>query len=100
MPSALEQQGKHIAESVHRVCRATSAFTDAVEERVKAARRVAKQGGDAAEEFLDDTTKRLQRHPVESVVVAIAIGIAAGVLIASRLMRRASRVCKPGVSKN
>ena len=99
MPSVLEQQGEHIAESVHRVCRAASAFTDAVEERVKAARRVVKQGGDAAEEFLDDTTKRLQRHPVESIVLATVVGIVAGILMACKMMRRPSQVCESGISE-
>lgn len=86
--SVLEQAGEHIAESTRKVSRATSAVADAFEASVEAARRAAKQGGDAAEEFLDDTTKRLQRHPIETVVTTFAMGIAAGILIAWMVKRR------------
>ncbi len=40
-----------------------------------------KQGGDAAEEFLNDTGQRLQRHLMLTVAATFAAGIAAGALI-------------------
>ena len=86
--SVLEQTGEQIAETARKASRAASAVADALEDGVGAARRVAKQGGDAAEEFLDDTTKRLQRHPIETVVVTFAIGVAAGVAIGWMMKRR------------
>ncbi len=86
--SVLEQAGEHIAESTRKVSRATSAIADAFEAGVEAARRAAKQSGDAAEEFLDDTTKRLQRHFIETVVTTFAIGIAAGIFIGWMAKRR------------
>lgn len=86
--SVLERTGEHIAESARKASRATSAVADAIEDGVQAAKRVAKQGGDAAEEFLDDTTKRLQRHPVETVVTSFAIGVAAGIVIGWMVKRR------------
>jgi hypothetical protein len=86
--SVLERTGEHIAESARRASRATAAVADAIGDGVEAAKRAAKQGGDAAEEFLDDTTKRLQRHPVETVVTTFAIGMAAGILIGWMLKRR------------
>ena len=49
---------------------------------------VAKQGGDAAEEFVDDITKRLQRHPIETVVTTFAIGVALGTLVGRMIKRR------------
>ena len=58
--------GEQLAETARTASRLTSAMAEAVEEGLAAARRVAKQGGDAAEEFFDDTTKRLARHPVET----------------------------------
>ena len=67
--TVLERTGEHIAESARKASRVTSAVADAIEDGVGAARRVVKQGGDVAEEFFDDTTKRLQRHPVETVIV-------------------------------
>ena len=65
--SVLERAGEHIAESARKASRTTSAVADAIEDGVGAAKRVAKQGCDAAEEFIDDRTKRLQRHPTETV---------------------------------
>jgi hypothetical protein len=47
-----------------------------------------KQGGDAAEEFFDDTTKRLQRHPIETVMTSLAVGIAFGIVIGWMMKRR------------
>jgi hypothetical protein len=39
-----------------------------------------KQSGDAAEEFLNDTTGRMQRHLVLTVVATFAAGVTAGAL--------------------
>lgn len=86
--SVLDQAGEQIAQTSRKASRAASAMADALGDGVDAARRVAKQGGDAAEEFMDETTKRMQRHPVETVVTAFAIGIGLGVLIHAVLRRR------------
>ena len=86
--SVLERTGEHIAESARKASRATSAVADAIGDGIEAAKRAAKQGGDAAEEFLDDTTKRLQRHPVETVVITFAIGMAAGIVVGWMAKRR------------
>lgn len=77
----LDQAGEHLAESARQASRVTSAVADALVDSVGAARRVVKQGGDAAEELFDDTTKRLQRHPVETIVVTLAFGISVGIVI-------------------
>jgi hypothetical protein len=69
---------------------------DALEESLGVTRRAAKLGGDAAEELMDDTVKRLSRHPIETVAATfaigigtgIAIGIATGILIGWRVKRR------------
>ena len=86
--SVLERTGDQITETARKASRATSAVADAFGDGVEAARRAAKQGGDAAEEFIDDTTKRLQRHPIETVAVTFAIGVAAGILIGWMVKRR------------
>jgi len=86
--SVLERTGDQIAETARKASRATSVVAEAFEDGVEAARRVAKHGGDAAEEFVDDTTKRLQRHPIETVAASFAIGIVAGILIGWRINRR------------
>ena len=86
--SVLERTGNQIAETARKASRATSTVADGFEDRVEAAKLAAKQGGDAAEEFLDDTTKRVQRHPIETVAATFAIGVAAGVLIGWMVRRR------------
>ncbi|HET6207490.1 MAG TPA: hypothetical protein VFD98_11820 [Terracidiphilus sp.] len=72
---------EQISETARAATRLTSAMGDVVEEGLGVARRVAKQAGDAAEEFFDETTKRLERHPVETVVGSLAVGVAIGFLI-------------------
>ena len=86
--SVLERTGDHIVETARKASRATSAVAGAFEDGVEAARRAAKQGGDAAEEFIDDTTKRLQRHPIETVAVTFTLGVAVGILIGWMVKRK------------
>jgi len=86
--TVLEQMNDQIDETAHRASRAASAVGDALEEGVIAARRAAKHGGDVAADFYDDTKKRIQRNPIETVVAASAIGIATGVAISWVLRRR------------
>ena len=86
--SVLERAGDQIAETARQASRTTSAVADALEDGVEAARRAAKHGGDAAEEFLNDTTKRLQRHPIETVAATFAIGVCAGIVIGWTVKRR------------
>ena len=85
--SVLERTSDQIAETARKTSQATSAVADAFEDGVEAARRVAKQSGDAAEEFIDDTTKRLQRHPVETIVTTFVVGIAAGIFVGWMIKR-------------
>jgi hypothetical protein len=54
--TVVARAGEQIAETARAASRLTSAMTDAVEEGLGGARRVAKHAGDAAEEFFDDTT--------------------------------------------
>jgi hypothetical protein len=86
--TVLEKAAGHIAESAHRASRATSAVADAVEDGVGVVRRAAKQGGDAAEEFLNDSNQRFQRHPLLTVAATFAIGVTAGTFIGWMTKRR------------
>jgi len=86
--TVVERTAEHIAESAHQASRATSAIADAIEDGVGVVKRAAKQGGDAAEEFLDDTAQRIQRHPVLTVAATFAIGFTAGALIGWMMKRR------------
>ena len=83
-----ERTAEHIGETARQASRATCAIADAIEDGVGVARRAAKQGGDAAEEFLNDTSQRIQRHPALTVVTMFAAGVAAGTLIGWMLKRR------------
>ncbi|MGA2456746.1 MAG: hypothetical protein ABSF85_04205 [Terriglobales bacterium] len=83
-----ERTADHIGESARRASCATSAIADAIEDGMGVVRRAAKQGGDAAEEILNDTTQRLQRHPLLTVATTFAVGVAAGTLIGWTLKRR------------
>jgi len=86
--SIFEHAGKQMDETTDRATRAASAVAHALEDSVKAARRVAKDGTDAATELVYDTKKRVQRHPFESVAITFAAGIAAGTAI-GWMMKRA-----------
>ena len=77
----VERTAEHIADSAHQASRATNAVADAIGNGVGVVRRAAKQSGDAAEEFLNDTTQRIQRHPVLTVATTFAVGFTAGAVI-------------------
>jgi ElaB/YqjD/DUF883 family membrane-anchored ribosome-binding protein len=79
--SVLEQMGVQIDETARKASRAASAVADALEDGGEAARRVTKQGSHAATELIDDTRRRVQRHPFETVVATFAAGIGAGAVI-------------------
>lgn len=86
--TVVERTAEHIADSARQASRATSAIGDAIEDGVGAVKRAAKQGGDAAEEFLNETSQRFQRHPVLTVATTFAIGVTAGTLIGWMMRRR------------
>jgi F0F1-type ATP synthase assembly protein I len=86
--TVVERTAGHIAETAHQASRATNAIAEAIEDGVGVAKRAAKQGGDAAEEFLTETSQRLQRHPGLTIAATFAAGITAGALIGWMMRRR------------
>ena len=84
----VERTAEQIADSAHQASRATNAVADAIGNGVGVVRRAAKQSGDAAEEFLNDTTQRIQRHPVLTVATTFAVGFTAGALMGWMIKRR------------
>jgi hypothetical protein len=87
--SVLERTAEHIAESARQASRATRAVADSiVEDGVGVVRRAAKQSGDAAEEFLNETTKRLERHLALTVATTFVAGLAAGALLGLMIRRK------------
>ena len=57
--SVLEKAGEHIADSVREASRVTAAVADAFDDGLGVARRVAKQSGHAAEDLVNDSTRRI-----------------------------------------
>jgi hypothetical protein len=86
--SVSEQLGVQIDETARKASRAASAVADALEDGGVAARRVTKQGNDAAAELLADTRKQVQRHPIETGAAVFAAGIVAGAAIRWMMKRR------------
>ena len=85
--TVVEKTAEHIGESGRQASCAASAVADAIEDGVGVVRRAAKQSGDEAEEILNDTTQRLQRHLLLTVATT-SVGITAGTLIGWMLKRR------------
>jgi len=84
----VEKTADQISESARQASRATDAIGDAIEDGMGVARRAAKQGGEAAEEFLNDTTERLRQHSELTVAATFVIGVASGVMIGWMMRRR------------
>ncbi len=70
-----------VAESIRKLTRATSAMAEAIDDGVGAIKLAVKRSGDLAEEMIDDTTQRVKRHPVETVVATFTLGLVVGGLI-------------------
>jgi ElaB/YqjD/DUF883 family membrane-anchored ribosome-binding protein len=88
--SILKQAGETVAEAAHKASRVASAAAEVLEDGVTSARRAAKQGGYAVAEFVDETTKRVKRHPIEATVLTFAAGVAAGAVIGWNMKPRQS----------
>ena len=77
----VEKADAQLAESIRKLTRATSAMAEAIDEGVGAIKLAVKRSGDLAEEMMDDTTQRVKRHPVETVVATFTLGLIVGGLI-------------------
>jgi hypothetical protein len=86
--TVVERTADVISKSAQQASRETGAITDAIEDSAGVVRHAAKQGCDAGEEFLDDTTRRLQRHLALTVTAMFAVGVAAGFLMGWIMKRR------------
>ena len=77
-----------VAESIRKLTRATSAMAEAIDEGVGAIKLAVKRSGDLAEEMMDDTTQRVKRHPVETMVATFSVGIIVGGFIGWMVFRK------------
>ena len=83
-----EKADAQVAESIRKLTRATSAMAEAIDEGVGAIKLAVKRSGDLAEEMIDDTTQRVKRHPVETVVATFTLGLIVGGLISWMVSRK------------
>jgi ElaB/YqjD/DUF883 family membrane-anchored ribosome-binding protein len=72
--------GERLMEAGSEVSRLKSEASQAVEDKVMAARRLAKRSRYAAEELIDDAAHRVKRDPLRAVVLGFAIGLSIGAL--------------------
>jgi len=86
--TVIDRTTESIAEAAHQATRATGAIVDAIDDGLGVVRHAAKQGCDAAEQFLDETTRRLQRHVGLTVAVTFAAGATVGAAIGWLLNRK------------
>jgi ElaB/YqjD/DUF883 family membrane-anchored ribosome-binding protein len=76
----VRQVGKRLMEVGDEVSRLKAEASQAVEDRVIAARRLAKRSRYAAEDLIDDAAHRVKRDPLRSVAIDLAIGFGLGAL--------------------
>ena len=86
--TVVERTAAQVAESAQHVSRTSRAVADAIDDGIDVMRRAVKQSGDAAEEFLNETTGRIQRQPVLTVAATLAVGLTAGALLGWMIGRR------------
>ena len=93
--AAVNQATDFFEETVQQATRATGAVADAFQDglgearrAMKVAKRAVKQGSEAAEEFLNDTTKNVRRHPMQTIAITFAVGATVGAVFAWALKRR------------
>jgi ElaB/YqjD/DUF883 family membrane-anchored ribosome-binding protein len=86
--TVLEKADEQVAETIRKLSHATSSMVEAIDEGVGVVRLAVKRSGDLAEEIMDDTTQRVKRHPIETVVATLAVGLVAGAFIGWMLSRK------------
>jgi ElaB/YqjD/DUF883 family membrane-anchored ribosome-binding protein len=80
--TVLDTAGDYVGESARKASQFSSTTGHAVDGGLDIAKRAARESREAVEDFVGDATKRVKRHPVESVLVSLAVGVALGFLIA------------------
>jgi hypothetical protein len=78
---ATEQRLTHFG---NRTGRIKAGIIERIEDGVNTARRAAKHGYRAAEDFVDDTTHRIKRDPLRVLGFCFAAGVAAGWILPHR----------------
>ena len=74
----------YISESAQQVARKTSSLADAIDDGASLIKSAAKQVTNAAEEFLDDSTKLIQRNLWASMAATLVVGTMIGWMMKRR----------------
>jgi ElaB/YqjD/DUF883 family membrane-anchored ribosome-binding protein len=80
----VDKTADYITESAQQVARKTSSIADAIEDGAPVIKRAAKQASEAAEEFLDDSTKLVQRNLWASMAAMLVLGTMIGWMMKRR----------------
>ena len=86
--NVVDKTADYITDSAHHAARATGLLADAIDDGVKVVRRAARHGSDAAEEFLNDTTKLVQRNLWATMAVTLMVGVMSGAMFGWMMKRR------------
>lgn len=86
--SILERADVQVAESIRKLSHATTSMAEAIDDGVGVIRLAVKRSGDLAEEIMDDATQRVKRHPVETIVGTLAMGLVTGIIIGWMVARK------------
>lgn len=78
--SLLGKARERLMEVGGEVSRLKTEASEAVEDRVAAARRLARRGRYAAEDLIDDAAHRVKRDPLRAMAIGLAIGFGMGAL--------------------
>ena len=78
--SLLGKARERLMEIGGEVSRLKTEASEAVEDRVVAARRLARRGRYAAEDLIDDAAHRVKRDPLRAVAIGLVVGFGVGAL--------------------
>jgi ElaB/YqjD/DUF883 family membrane-anchored ribosome-binding protein len=75
-------------DALHEASKITSAVTDVVKDKLRAANQQIRRGRNAAENMLEETKHTVKRRPIGSVAIAFVAGFLAGSILVCAVMPR------------
>lgn len=82
MPTTIETAREAVSERLNPAL-------ESLEQNLRDARRAMAHGRRAAEDFVDEATLRIRRHPLSSTALAVTAGMLAGCIMGFALGRQA-----------
>lgn len=86
--TVLEKADAEVEASIRKLSHATASIAEAIDDGVGVIRLAVKRSGDLAEEIMDETSQRVKRHPTETIVTSVTVGLVAGMFIGWLVSRR------------